>query len=226
MTASPRFGCPIRPLADLRALVTHRMRLVRMRTMVKNGLHAIAMNRRLTLGPSLCPSAGSRSCRASPSAPHTASRRDEKLKLLTWLTARIEAPRRAASPTRPRPIRGPAPAHPSWRRPADGLDDGPGTRPGRPLPAEQARRQLHRPGPGRPRLRRHVPPRQDHQTGQRACSGWILGQAGLRSPRQLGCRASNVATSDPAPAPRPPQSQRRHCPETARAALHHAPGSD
>jgi len=28
------------------------MRLVRMRTMVKNGLHAIAMNRRLTLGPS------------------------------------------------------------------------------------------------------------------------------------------------------------------------------
>src|SRR5258708_25168836 len=28
------------------------------------------------------------------------------------------------------------------------------------------------------------------------------------------------------PAPRPPQSHRRHCPETARAALYHAPGSD
>ena len=32
---------------DQRTLVTHRLRLVRMRTMIKNGLHAIALNRRL-----------------------------------------------------------------------------------------------------------------------------------------------------------------------------------
>src|SRR4029453_17755963 len=38
---------------DLRALVKHRLRLVRIRTMVKNGLHAIALNQRLALGPSL-----------------------------------------------------------------------------------------------------------------------------------------------------------------------------
>jgi len=38
---------------DLRALIKHRLRLVRIRTMVKNGLHAIALNQRLALGPSL-----------------------------------------------------------------------------------------------------------------------------------------------------------------------------
>src|SRR5216684_2599838 len=69
----PAVWIPDPATRDLRALVTHRMRLVRMRTMVKNGLHAIAMNRRLTL------------------APHTTQRRDESLQLLTWLTARIEA---------------------------------------------------------------------------------------------------------------------------------------
>jgi transposase len=35
---------------DLRALIKHRLRLVRIRTMVKNGLHAIALNQRLALG--------------------------------------------------------------------------------------------------------------------------------------------------------------------------------
>jgi transposase len=76
---------------DLRALVTHRMRLVRMRTMVKNGLHAIAMNRRLTLGPSLWSQRGLAQLQGLALAPHTTQRRDESLQLLTWLTARIEA---------------------------------------------------------------------------------------------------------------------------------------
>src|SRR5229473_1715114 len=76
---------------DLRALVTHRMRLVRMRTMVKNGLHAIAMNRRLTLGPSLWSQRGLAQLRDLALSPHTTQRRDESLQLLTWLTARIEA---------------------------------------------------------------------------------------------------------------------------------------
>src|SRR5262252_7082979 len=38
---------------DLRTLLTHRMRLVRIRTMVKNGLHAIALNCRLVRGARL-----------------------------------------------------------------------------------------------------------------------------------------------------------------------------
>src|SRR5258706_224356 len=42
----PAVWIPDPATRDLRALVTHRMRLVRMRTMVKNGLHAIAMNPR------------------------------------------------------------------------------------------------------------------------------------------------------------------------------------
>src|SRR5512138_1972093 len=49
----PTVWIPDPATRDLRTLVTHRVRLVRIRTMVKNGLHAIAMNRRLTLGPSL-----------------------------------------------------------------------------------------------------------------------------------------------------------------------------
>jgi transposase len=75
----------------LRALVTHRMRLVRMRTMVKNGLHAIAMNRRLTLGPSLWSQRGLAQLQGVALAPHTTQRRDESLQRLAWLTARIEA---------------------------------------------------------------------------------------------------------------------------------------
>src|SRR5262252_6645595 len=43
---------------DLRTLLMHRMRLVRIRTMVKNGLHAIALNYRLARGSKLLRQAG------------------------------------------------------------------------------------------------------------------------------------------------------------------------
>src|SRR2546425_11378787 len=43
---------------DLRALLTPRMRLVRIRTMVKHGLHAIALNDRLARGSKLLRPAG------------------------------------------------------------------------------------------------------------------------------------------------------------------------
>jgi hypothetical protein len=49
----PVIWVPDPRVRDLRALVTHRMRLVRMRTMVKNGLHAIALNHRLAAGNAL-----------------------------------------------------------------------------------------------------------------------------------------------------------------------------
>jgi len=42
----PIIWVPDPRVRDLRVLVTHRMRLMRMRTMVKNGLHAIALNHR------------------------------------------------------------------------------------------------------------------------------------------------------------------------------------
>src|SRR5260370_14839600 len=74
---------------DLRALVTHRMRRVRMRTMVKNGLHAIAMNRRLTLGPSLWSQRGLAQLQGLALAPHPTQRPDGNGQLLTGLPARI-----------------------------------------------------------------------------------------------------------------------------------------
>src|SRR5262245_5376372 len=46
----PTIWVPDPATRDLRALLTHRMRLVRIRTMVKNGLHAIALNYRLARG--------------------------------------------------------------------------------------------------------------------------------------------------------------------------------
>jgi len=49
----PVIWVPDPSVRDLRALVAHRMRLVRMRTMVKNGLHAIALNQRLAAGSAL-----------------------------------------------------------------------------------------------------------------------------------------------------------------------------
>ena len=74
---------------DLRALVAHRVRLVRMRTMVKNGLQAIALNQRLALRSALWTQRGlAQLPLALP--PHTLRRRDDSLELLAWLTGRIE----------------------------------------------------------------------------------------------------------------------------------------
>jgi transposase len=86
----PRVWVPDPATRDLRALVSHRARLVRMRTMVKNGLHAIALNHRLALGPSLWTRRGLAQLQAVPLAPHATHRRAESLELLAWLTLRIE----------------------------------------------------------------------------------------------------------------------------------------
>jgi transposase len=74
---------------DLRALVAHRMRLVRMRTMVKNGLHAIALNHRLATGSALFTRRGRAQLQALALPPHLTQRRDESLELLSWLDAHI-----------------------------------------------------------------------------------------------------------------------------------------
>jgi transposase len=75
---------------DLRALISHRMRLVRMSTMVKNSLQALALNHRLTLGRKLFTHAGITQLCALPLPPHMAQRRHESLELLTWFRTRVQ----------------------------------------------------------------------------------------------------------------------------------------
>jgi len=75
---------------DLRALIAHRVRLVRMRTMVKNGLQAIALNHRRALHSKLWSRRGLAQLTALLLPAHTTRRRDDSLELLAWLTTRIE----------------------------------------------------------------------------------------------------------------------------------------
>src|SRR5262245_48416661 len=86
----PTVWIPDPDTRDLRALVAHRVRLVRMRTMVKNGLQAIALNQRLALRSALWTQRGLAQLQALVLRPHTSRRRDHGLELLAWLTTRIE----------------------------------------------------------------------------------------------------------------------------------------
>src|SRR5437870_3219434 len=85
----PTIWVPDPATRDLRALLTHRMRLVRIRTMVKNGRHAIALNYRLVHGSKLLRRAGLAPLHALALPPHTAQRRDQSLEWLAGLTAPI-----------------------------------------------------------------------------------------------------------------------------------------
>jgi transposase len=85
----PAIWVPDPDVRDLRALVAHRMRLVRVRTMIRNGVHAIALNYRLTLGASLFTRRGVAQLQALSLPTYTAHRREESLELLSWLDARI-----------------------------------------------------------------------------------------------------------------------------------------
>src|SRR6266699_6617468 len=85
----PAIWIPDPATRDLRTLLMHRLRLVRIRTMVKNGLHAIALNSRLTCGSTLLRQAGLIQLQALALPPHTAQRRDQSLELLAGLTSQI-----------------------------------------------------------------------------------------------------------------------------------------
>lgn len=85
----PTIWVPDPATRDLRALLMHRMRLVRIRTMVKNGLHAIALNSRLACGSTLLRQAGLAHLHALALPPHTAQRRDQSLELLAGLNTQI-----------------------------------------------------------------------------------------------------------------------------------------
>ena len=75
---------------DLRALIAHRVRLVRTRTVVKNGLQAIALSHRLALRSKLWTAHGLTQLKALVLPIHTMRRRDDNLDLLAWLTTRID----------------------------------------------------------------------------------------------------------------------------------------
>ena len=100
----PTIWVPDPATRDLRALLTHRMRLVRIRTMVKNGLHAIALNYRLGVAPSCSAGRGLAQLQALALPPHTTQRRDHSLELLAGSTRRS-----VSSTTRSR--------RPPWRTP-------------------------------------------------------------------------------------------------------------
>src|SRR5215469_11890346 len=85
----PTIWVPDPATRDLRTLLMHRMRLVRIRTMVKNGLHAIALNYRLARGPKLLRRAGLAHLQALVLPPHSARRRDQSLELLAGLNTQI-----------------------------------------------------------------------------------------------------------------------------------------
>ena len=86
----PTVWIPDPDTRDRRALIAHRVRLVRMRTMVKNGLQAIALNQRLALHSALWTQRGLTQLKALALPPHTTRRRDDSLALLAWLTTRID----------------------------------------------------------------------------------------------------------------------------------------
>jgi transposase len=75
---------------DRRALLAHRIRLVRLRTMVTNGLHAIALSHRLVDGSRRLTRRRVAQLSRLPLPPHAARRRDESLELLAWLGPRIQ----------------------------------------------------------------------------------------------------------------------------------------
>ena len=174
---------------DLRALIKHRLRLVRIRTMVKNGLHAIALNQRLALGPSLWSRAGLAQLQALVLLPHTRRRRDDSLELLQWLNGHIDeldlqvATAAAADPDARRLM-----THPGVGA-ADGARDRAGARPRGAIPRQQARGQLHRVGARRQRVREQVPAGAHQQTRQRAPALGARPGGSARDPRRCGAQA-------------------------------------
>ena len=180
----PVIWVPDPRVRDLRVLVTHRMRLVRMRTMVKNGLHAIALNQRLAAGSALFTRRGRAQLQALALPPHTTQRRDESLALLTWLDAHID-PLNAQ-------IAEAANADDQARRLMTHPGVGPLTAlatvlvlgPVARFPDQQARGELHWAGAVRGRLGRQVPAGSCHQARQRRASlrAWVKPARSRRGP--------------------------------------------
>jgi transposase len=85
----PTIWVPDPATRDRRALLGHRMRLVRVRTTMKNALHAIALSHRLVDGSKRLTQSRLAPLQDLPLGPYAARRRDESLELLKWLDERI-----------------------------------------------------------------------------------------------------------------------------------------
>jgi transposase len=86
----PRIWVPSREQKDLRQLLIHRYKLVRIRAQVKNGLQHLAMNQGVLKKNKLWNAAGQQALRALPLAPWASRRREDLLKMLSELDGKID----------------------------------------------------------------------------------------------------------------------------------------
>ena len=86
----PRIWVPSREQKDLRQLLIHRYKLVRIRAQVKNGLQHLAMNQGVLKKNKLWNAAGQQALRALPLAPWASRRREDLLKMMSELDGKID----------------------------------------------------------------------------------------------------------------------------------------
>ena len=86
----PRIWVPSREEKDLRQLLIHRFKLVRLRAQVKNGLQHLALNQGLQKKGRLWSVAGQKQLCALPLAPWASRRREDLLKMMRELDAQVE----------------------------------------------------------------------------------------------------------------------------------------
>ena len=85
----PRIWIPSREEKDLRQLLIHRHKLVRIRVQVKNGLQNLAMNQGLLKKRKLWSEQGRKTLCALPLAPWASRRREDLLKVLSELDHKV-----------------------------------------------------------------------------------------------------------------------------------------
>ncbi len=86
----PRIWVPSREQKDLRQLLIHRYKLVRIRAQVKNGLQHLAMNQGVLKKSKLWSVAGQKALRELPLASWASRRREDLLKMMSELDAKID----------------------------------------------------------------------------------------------------------------------------------------
>ena len=91
----PRIWVPSREQKDLRQLLIHRHKLVRIRVQVKNGLQHLAMNQGVLKKHKLWSAAGQQALRELPLAAWASRRREDLLKMRSELDAKIDVLDRA-----------------------------------------------------------------------------------------------------------------------------------
>jgi transposase len=86
----PRIWVPSREQKDLRQLLIHRYKLVRIRAQVKNGLQHLAMNQGVMKKQKLWSKAGEKVLRELPLAPWASRRREDLFKVREMLNGQID----------------------------------------------------------------------------------------------------------------------------------------